>query len=365
MAFNKDSTLGTVSVVTGLCLACSIVVSVAAVGLRSTQQENKALDKQSNILSVAGVDVSEVAKRDWPNCMARRSKPVWWIWRPVTLLTAMPTTSTPSKQPKIRPAASVLPPLTTRPACVRSPSRSVFFAKDAEGKIDSIILPIYGQGLWSTMYAFVAVAADGQTIKGITYYDHGETPGLGGEIENPAWQALFKDKKLFDQNGMPALRVIKGHAPAGSEHEIDGLSGATLTGNGVQHTFDFWMGPKGFGPFWPRFVQEKSTMADKSEMKKLLLTPVLGNNPIALQVLGVCSALAVTSQMKTAFVMTLAVMAVTAFSNLFISLIRNQIPNSVRIIVQMAIIASLVIVVDQCSRLTPMTSPSNCRSSWV
>ena len=88
-------------------------------------------------------------------------------------------------------------------------------------------------------------------------------------------------------------------------------------------------------------------MADKSEMKKLLLTPVLGNNPIALQVLGVCSALAVTSQMKTAFVMALAVTAVTAFSNLFISMIRNYIPNSVRIIAQMAIIASLVIVVDQ------------------
>lgn len=88
-------------------------------------------------------------------------------------------------------------------------------------------------------------------------------------------------------------------------------------------------------------------MVDKSEMKKLLLTPVLGNNPIALQVLGVCSALAVTSQMKTAFVMALAVTAVTAFSNLFISMIRNYIPNSVRIIAQMAIIASLVIVVDQ------------------
>jgi hypothetical protein len=95
----------------------------------------------------------------------------------------------------------------------------------------------------------VEQAGDGQTIKGITYYDHGETPGLGGEIENPAWRELFVGKKLFDQNGQPALRVIKGHAPAGSEHEIDGLSGATLTGNGVQHTFDFWMGPKGFGPF--------------------------------------------------------------------------------------------------------------------
>lgn len=88
-------------------------------------------------------------------------------------------------------------------------------------------------------------------------------------------------------------------------------------------------------------------MADKAEMKKVLFGPIVGNNPIALQVLGICSALAVTSQMQTAFVMSLAVIAVTAFSNLFISLIRNQIPNSVRIIAQMAIIASLVIVVDQ------------------
>lgn len=88
-------------------------------------------------------------------------------------------------------------------------------------------------------------------------------------------------------------------------------------------------------------------MADKAEMKKVLFGPIIGNNPIALQVLGICSALAVTSQMQTAFVMSLAVIAVTAFSNLFISMVRNQIPNSVRIIAQMAIIASLVIVVDQ------------------
>ncbi|MBU3824709.1 MAG: NADH:ubiquinone reductase (Na(+)-transporting) subunit D [Candidatus Oceanisphaera merdipullorum] len=88
-------------------------------------------------------------------------------------------------------------------------------------------------------------------------------------------------------------------------------------------------------------------MADKAEVKKILFGPIIGNNPITLQVLGICSALAVTSQMQTAFVMALAVTAVTAFSNLFISLVRNQIPNSVRIIAQMAIIASLVIVVDQ------------------
>lgn len=84
-----------------------------------------------------------------------------------------------------------------------------------------------------------------------------------------------------------------------------------------------------------------------SEAKKVLTQPIIDNNPIALQVLGICSALAVTSSMANALVMTLAVVMVTAFSNLFISIIRNHIPSSVRIIVQMAIIASLVIVVDQ------------------
>lgn len=88
-------------------------------------------------------------------------------------------------------------------------------------------------------------------------------------------------------------------------------------------------------------------MADAKEMKKILFGPFISNNPIALQILGVCSALAVTTKLETAFVMTVAVTFVTAFSNLFVSLVRNQIPNSVRIIAQMAIIASLVIVVDQ------------------
>lgn len=88
-------------------------------------------------------------------------------------------------------------------------------------------------------------------------------------------------------------------------------------------------------------------MASLNEMKSHMLEPVMDNNPIALQVLGVCSALAVTTKLETAFVMTLAVIFVTAFSNFFVSVIRHHIPNSVRIIVQMAIIASLVIVVDQ------------------
>ena len=91
-------------------------------------------------------------------------------------------------------------------------------------------------------------------------------------------------------------------------------------------------------------------MADKQTKKDLLLNPVINNNPIALQILGICSALAVTTKLETAIVMAISVSLVTAFSSFFISCIRNYIPNSVRIIVQMAIIASLVIVVDQILR---------------
>ena len=85
----------------------------------------------------------------------------------------------------------------------------------------------------------------------------------------------------------------------------------------------------------------------KQSVKQVLLEPVFKNNPITLQILGICSALAVTSNLKTALVMSIALTAVTAFSNLFVSLIRKQIPASIRMIVQMVIIASLVIVVDQ------------------
>lgn len=99
------------------------------------------------------------------------------------------------------------------------------------------------------MYAFVAVKTDGNTVTGLTYYQQGETPGLGGEVENPTWRAQWVGKKLYDSHFKPAIKVVKGGAPAGSSHDVDALSGATLTSNGVQHTFDFWLGKLGYAPF--------------------------------------------------------------------------------------------------------------------
>jgi Na+-transporting NADH:ubiquinone oxidoreductase subunit C len=106
------------------------------------------------------------------------------------------------------------------------------------------------------MHAFVALDVDGVTIKGVNYYEHAETPGLGGEVQNPKWVAQFVGKKLTDDAGLPTIKVLKpGNAKPESMTDIDGLSGATLTSNGVQHTFEFWAGTKGFAPFLTKVRQ--------------------------------------------------------------------------------------------------------------
>ena len=121
-----------------------------------------------------------------------------------------------------------------------------------DGKLQRLILPIYGKGLWSTMYGLIALDSDFNTIESFGFYEHAETPGLGGEVDNPTWKAGWVGKKAFDNGGPPVIRVIKGKvntkAP-GASHEVDGISGATLTCNGVTNTVDFWLGPNGFGPY--------------------------------------------------------------------------------------------------------------------
>ena len=122
-------------------------------------------------------------------------------------------------------------------------------------QLSTIVLPLVGKGLWSTIHGFIALAADGNTVKAITFYDHAETPGLGGEISNPNWQLKWQGKQIRDSDGNMQLRVIKGHPDPASLHakyEIDALSGATLTANGVTRLIHYWLSDSGFGPFLAR-----------------------------------------------------------------------------------------------------------------
>ena len=243
--FNKDSVGGTVTVVVLLSLVCSIIVSGAAVALKLKQDEQKALDVQRNILTVAGLmkeDNASVIKDTYNKFIEPRlvdlqsgdfvqaSKEDVEKFDPKT---AVKSTALSQAIPVEQDKAGIK---------VRANQARVYLVKDEQGQVNQVILPMYGRGLWSTMYGFVAVAPDANTIKGITYYDQGETAGLGG----------FVDKKLFDDDQRVAIRIAK-NASSNKEYGVDALSGATLTSNGVQGSFDYWFSQNGFGPFLAKF----------------------------------------------------------------------------------------------------------------
>ena len=124
--------------------------------------------------------------------------------------------------------------------------------RDVSGNLDTLILPIHGYGLWSTLYGFLALEEDANTVIGLGFYEHAETPGLGGEVDNPNWKAIWNGKKVYSEAGEVSLGLIKGSVDASNPkamHQIDGLSGATLTSRGVTNLVKFWMGEKGFRPF--------------------------------------------------------------------------------------------------------------------
>ncbi len=245
MASNNDSIKKTLFVVIALSLVCSIIVSTAAVGLRDKQKANAVLDKQSKIVQVAGI--TEEGKV--PELYAKYIEPRLvdldtgdFVEGDAATFDQRKAAKNPGESVKLTAEQDVAKILR------RSNTGVVYLVKDGD-KVSKVIVPVHGNGLWSMMYAFVAVETDGNTVSGITYYEQGETPGLGGEVENPQWRAQWEGKKLYDENHKPAIKVVKGGAPEGSEHGVDALSGATLTSNGVQHTFDFWLGDMGFGPF--------------------------------------------------------------------------------------------------------------------
>lgn len=121
-----------------------------------------------------------------------------------------------------------------------------------QGAVARIVLPIRGYGLWSTMHGFIALEPDGNTVAGITFYEHGETPGLGDQITDPRWRELFVGKRIYDDGGQTTLEVIKGHVQAGNPlaiYQVDGISGATLTGRGVTRLLQYWLGEHGYGRY--------------------------------------------------------------------------------------------------------------------
>lgn len=271
----RDSVAHTFNIALLLCVICSVLVSGAAVSLRGRQQANKERLRKSNILAVAGFD--EEAQRDGVEAVFDRRV----TERVIDLETGEFVTN-------INPAtfdqkAAARDPDASDPvapeddvARVRRRERDslVYLVKDDTGATTRVVLPIRGYGLWSTLWGFVAL--DAQSLRqgasdieicGLTYYEHGETPGLGGEVDNPRWKAKWtQGKHVYNADWRVLLHVIKGPVDPQdpqANYKVDGLSGATLTSNGVTNMLAYWFSQHGFEPFLQKIHQQPELLDSK------------------------------------------------------------------------------------------------------
>ena len=261
-----DSTKKIIIVAMGVCIVCSIFVSAATVLLHDKQEKNKRLDKIQNILSAADLlkdrkydqDIEEIYKSQLtPEIIElttgkliskEKYTDVLNIEKfDIRNLTKISQYSQGIPSEKDQAKLKVIPKYML-----------IYFVKKGE-HIEKVILPIYGKGLYSTLWGFIALGKDLKTVEGITFYDQGETPGLGGEISNPRWTSTWKGKLAYDENWELQLTVVKGLidlTSPDSKHKVQAISGATLTSRGVNNLVRFWLGQDGYGAFIENLKKE-------------------------------------------------------------------------------------------------------------
>ncbi|MBT8102898.1 MAG: Na(+)-translocating NADH-quinone reductase subunit C [Gammaproteobacteria bacterium] len=251
--FDRDSISNTLTVAIGLSLVCSVIVSSAAIVLKPIQEKNEEEFRQQIILDVAGLmepggNIEELFATIEPRMVELETGQYSDAVDPATFDALIAAGD---------PQLGVAIPDDKDIASIgrRAKYAPVYIVKDGSN-IEQVILPVYGKGLWSTMQGYLSIAPDGNTVRGLRFYAHAETPGLGDQIDKEPWRAQWVGKVIYDVGDEPQIRVIKGVVPAAApdaRHMIDGLSGATLTANGVTGLVQYWTGPHGFGPYLKKF----------------------------------------------------------------------------------------------------------------
>lgn len=257
---NKESTSRTLFVALAVSLVASVFVAGSAVALKPVQIENRLLDKQRSILAIAGLGGDKLSSREVKDLFNSRIKA-----RVVDLSTGEyndsldPVTFDPLKAAKDPKTSAALKGSEDLALIKRREQFTTVYMVEQNGQLESLILPIRGYGLWSTLHGFLAVKPDLNTVVGLGFYQHAETPGLGGEVDNPKWKGMWPGKTLFDDSGKPIIKIVKGGVdPASPDagHQVDALAGATLTSNGVDRLMQFWLGEQGFGPYLAKLRQQ-------------------------------------------------------------------------------------------------------------
>ncbi|HEX6260190.1 MAG TPA: Na(+)-translocating NADH-quinone reductase subunit C [Woeseiaceae bacterium] len=256
-ATGRDSLRNMLTVAISLSLACSLLVASTAVLLKPRQEQNRERYRQTIILDVAGLyhpgdDVEAAfAQIDTQIVDLESGQYV----QSVDASAFDPLSRDPAQ------SVSILPEHDQANLKRRSRYAAVYLVSEND-ELQQIILPVYGSGLWSTMYGYLALEGDAKTIAGLRFYEHAETPGLGDQVDSPRWLAQWRGKKAFGPDGQPRIEVIRGTVSdqdgGSAEFQVDGLSGATLTSRAVTNLLHYWLGSDGFGPYLERLQQEAS-----------------------------------------------------------------------------------------------------------
>jgi Na+-transporting NADH:ubiquinone oxidoreductase subunit C len=247
--------LRTLLVAFAVCAVCATLVTASVVVLRPLQHENQQRDRERKVRALVtglpglGELLSEAGEAELELRVVELASGAY----------------APSVDPEVLLSgrdqeleSSPLPPERDLAGIGHRPRYAPVYLLRRSGALHTLVLPVHGQGYLSTIRGYLALAGDGNTVRGITFVEHEETPGLGSEIESPAWRARWSGKRLRDERGEVRIRVVREAQPVGSAqspHRVQGISGATRTSAGVSDLVRFWVGPDGFGPYLERIRQ--------------------------------------------------------------------------------------------------------------
>lgn len=248
----RDSTRRTILVSLAICFACSVAVSISTVLLRPIRSEHARLAREARVremlsrqpgLSGLVGDLPDVDLEQWVVELATGAR-----------APEIDPASFDPQRAATDPGAGRVVPAERDIARIKHQARhAVVTVVRRADVIQTLVLPVFGRGYASVIHATVAIAADGKTIQGLTIDRHGETPGIGSEIEEPEWLRQFSGKQALDEEGLPTLEVVTdepSNEPARSR--VDFISGATRSSLGVGRALRFWLGEDGYGPFLAR-----------------------------------------------------------------------------------------------------------------
>jgi len=263
----NDSPLKAFLVILLTALVCSSFVSAAVVILRPIQMNNKMIERSRNIIKLTGL-VEEGQTPDAEEMLE--------LYRDmdVRILNIDQAEYDPDLDPLTfdarravnNPDLSVNIPIDQDLAKLGRRSRyvPVYRVLDDAGKLQRLILPVHGTGMWSTIYGYIALESDLNTIAAVTFYEQNETPGLGDQILRPEWQAKWVGRRIYDEAGDLRFAINHGKVEPGSStwlYEVDALTGATVTSDAVTSIIRYWFGPDGYRDFLDKLRQQQGEVS--------------------------------------------------------------------------------------------------------